>query len=60
MIDATSNLKMIQDGFKRASVDWQYDKCKVDNALVYHILSNISKEADAFIQVKQRKSSLDS
>ena len=51
IVDVKSSLKITQDGLDREYVDWQCDTFKIDNALVYHILSNIFMDTDAYVYV---------
>ena len=41
-----SNLKKTQDCLDRAYVSWQCDVFKIDNSLVYHIISKIFMDKD--------------
>ena len=50
---------MTQDGLDRAYVDWQCNTFKMDNTLVYHILSMIFIDTDVYVCLKQRKRSKD-
>ena len=59
IVDAKSNLKMTQDSLDRAYVSWQCNTFKVVKALVYHILSKIFMDMDAYVYMRQRKSRLD-
>ena len=56
IVDAESYLKMTQDSLDRACLSYQWDRFKVNNALVYHILSMVFADTDACVNVKQRKS----
>ena len=49
------NLKMTKNGLDRANVDCQCDSFKLNNILVYHILSKIFIDKEMYVYVKQRK-----
>ena len=51
---------MSQDTLDRAYLSHQNDTFKIDNAMVYQILSKMFTNMIAFVYVKQRKSTLDS
>ena len=51
-----SNLRLNKDSLYRVYVDYQTDAFKVDNAMVYQMLTEMFTDTDAFVYVKQRKS----
>ena len=51
IVDASSNLRFNQDSLDRVYVDHQADTFKVDNSMVYQILSKMFKDMDAFVYV---------
>ena len=55
IINTKWNLKIIQETLDRAYLNYQVDTFKIDNALVYHILSKVFTDMIAYIYVKQRK-----
>ena len=59
IVGTKSSLKKTQDGIDRAYVDWQCDTFMIDNVLMHHILLKIFTDMDAYIYVKQRKSTND-
>ena len=48
IVDARLNLRLNQDSLDRVYLDYQCDKFKNDNAMVYQILSKIFSDMDAF------------
>ena len=59
IVDAKSNLMMIQDCLYETHFSWKCDTFKIDNVSVHHVLSKIFMDMDACVQVKQRKSMQD-
>ena len=59
IIDARLNLKMTQEILDRAYLSYQIDTLKINNALVYQILSKVFTDMDAYIYVKHRKAMQD-
>ena len=55
IVDSKSNFKMTQEILNRAYLSYQVDTFKIDNALVYQILSKVSTDMDTYVYVKQRK-----
>ena len=53
IIDAKSNLRMTQDTLDRAYL--RHQVVKIDNAMVYQILSKVFTDMKAFVYMKQRK-----
>ena len=49
IIDFEMNLKMSQDSLDRVYLDQQCNAFKIVNALVYHILSKIFMDMDAYV-----------
>ena len=59
IVDAKLNLKQTQECLDRAHVSWECDTFKINNTLVYHMLSKVFMDMDAYDYVKQRKSMQD-
>ena len=55
IVDLKSNLKLSQEALDRIYLDCQCDTFKIENALVYQILSKVFMDMDAYVKVKQRK-----
>ena len=55
IVKLMSNLRMTQDMLDRAYFSYQCDIFKIDNALVYHILSNMLTDMYACVYMKQRR-----
>ena len=52
IINSRTNLKLSQDSLNRVYLDEQCDTYKIDNALVYQILSKMFMDMDAYVYVK--------
>ena len=59
-VDGKLNLKLNQESLDRVYLDYKCDTFKIDNALVYQILSKVLKEINKYVYVKHRKSMQDS
>ena len=59
IVNEQSNFKLTSDVLDRAYPDYQCDKFTVNNALVYQILSKVFTDMDAYVYMKQRKSTQD-
>ena len=59
VVNAISNLKMIQNSLDSTYVIWQCNIFKIENALVYHALSKILMDTDLYVYVKQKNSTHD-
>ena len=59
IVDAGSKPQKNQDWLDKKHVDHQCDTFKIDNAMMYCILSKVFMDLDAYVAVKQRKSGLD-
>ena len=55
IVDAKTNLKMVQDSLDRAYLSYQCDTFKIDNALVYQILTKMFMDMDTYVDMKGRK-----
>ena len=55
IVDARSNFGLNKDSLDRVYLDHQCDIFKIDNAMVYQILSKVLTDMDAFVYLKQRK-----
>ena len=60
IVDGKLNYKLTQDVLDRAYPDYWCDTFKINNILVYQTLSKIFIDTDAYIYVKQKKSTQDS
>ena len=56
IVKGKSNVKLTQDVFDKAYPDCQCDVFKIDNALVYRILSKAFIGMNAYIYMKQKRS----
>ena len=56
IVNASSNLKVSQDVLDRAYLSLQADTLKIDNAMVYQMLSKMFSDSETFVYVKQIKS----
>ena len=56
IVDAKSNLKITQESLDRLYLNHQCGTFKIDNALVYQILSKLFTDKVAYVYVKQKKS----
>ena len=52
-------VEQTQECQERVYVSWQYDTFKIDNAFVYHILSKVITDTDAYVYMEQKKSMQD-
>ena len=59
IVDNTSNLKLNQNLLGMVHLDHQCDTFKINNALVYQILSKVFTDMDVCVYIKQRKSTQD-
>ena len=50
-VDSRSNLKLNQDSLDRVYLNHQCDAFKINNALVYQILSKVSTDTDAYVNM---------
>ena len=55
IVDSRLNLKLNQESLDRAYLEPQCNKFKINNALMYHILSKMSMDMDTYIYMKQKK-----
>ena len=60
IFNASLNLKMTQEILDRAFLSPKADTFKVDNVMVYQILSKVFTDTDAYVYLKQRKATQDS
>ena len=59
IVEESLNLKMTEETLHRAYLSHQIDTFKIDNAMVYKILSKDFTDIDAYIYMKQRKAMQD-
>ena len=59
IVNICLNLKMTQDLLDRAYLVHGADTFKIDNAMVYQILSKIFTDMNAFVHMKQRRATQD-
>ena len=59
VFDSKLNLKLNQEMLDTVYWDYQCDTFKIDNALVNQILSKVFTDTNAFVYLKQRKSTQD-
>ena len=59
IVDSRSDLKLNQETLDRTYLDHPCDTFKINNAMVYQILSKMFMDMDNYIYVKQRKSMQD-
>ena len=52
IVNTKTNLKVNQESFDKIYLDHQVDTFKIDNAMVYQILSKAFTDTDAYIYVK--------
>ena len=60
IFDLKSNLKLNQETLDTVYLKYQCDTSKIDNALVYQILSKVFTDMGAYVNMIQRKSIKDS
>ena len=54
IVNKKLNLKLTQVSLDRAYPDHQYDIFKINNALVYQILSKVFMDMDKYVYMKQK------
>ena len=54
-VEAKSNLTLTQECLYIVYLSYLFDALKIDNALVYHILSKAFTNMDAYVYMKQKK-----
>ena len=59
IVDTWSNLRLNQKSLHKVSLDHQADKFKIDNAMVYQILSKVFTDKVTYVYVKERKAMQD-
>ena len=60
IVDAKTNLRLSQESLDKVYLDYQCDTFKINNAMVYQILSKMFTDTDAHVYVRQRKGTQDS
>ena len=55
-VDTMSNLQKFQNWLGIRYINSQYETCKNDNALMYHVISKLFTITDSYCHVTQRKS----